>query len=56
LGTCWAGLVQQAIISLPALKDFLGVPADHHYPMMLGYPKGKYYRLIARKPPKISFC
>jgi nitroreductase/NAD-dependent dihydropyrimidine dehydrogenase PreA subunit len=56
LGTCWAGLVQQAIISLPALKEFLGVPDDHphHYPMMLGYPKAKYYRLPGRKPPKIT--
>jgi nitroreductase len=56
LGTCWAGLVQQAIISVPALKEFLGLPTDHphHYPMMLGYPKAKYYRVPGRRPPKIN--
>ncbi len=57
LGTCWAGLLQRAILYSPALKESLGVPAAHpyHYPMMLGYPKVKFYRLPERKPPKITF-
>jgi nitroreductase len=58
LGTCWAGLLQGALISLPTLKELVGIPArhPHHYPMMLGYPKiKKYFRLPERKPPKISF-
>jgi nitroreductase/NAD-dependent dihydropyrimidine dehydrogenase PreA subunit len=57
LGTCWAGLLQHAIISSPTLKDFLGVPADHPhlFPMVLGYPKAKYYQLPGRKPPRITF-
>lgn len=57
LGTCWAGLLQNAIVSSPSLKEFLGVPAEYpnHFPMMLGYPKAKYYRLPGRKPPKITF-
>ena len=57
LGTCWAGLLQHAIISSPPLKEFLGVPAEHPhlFPMILGYPKARYYRLPGRKPPKITF-
>ena len=57
LGTCWAGLLQHALISSPSLRESLGVPDEHpyHYPMMLGYPKAKYYRLPGRKPPKITF-
>jgi nitroreductase/NAD-dependent dihydropyrimidine dehydrogenase PreA subunit len=57
LGTCWAGLVQGALLSSPPLKEILGIPAGHphHYPMMLGHPAVKYYRLPARKPPKITF-
>jgi nitroreductase/NAD-dependent dihydropyrimidine dehydrogenase PreA subunit len=58
LGTCWAGLLQGALLSSPSLREIAGIPAQHshHYPMMLGYPKVKrYYRLPERKPPKISF-
>ncbi|MCL6479697.1 MAG: nitroreductase family protein [Peptococcaceae bacterium] len=57
LGTCWAGLLQHAITSLPSLKKNVGVPTEHshHFPMILGYPKAKYYRLPGRKPPKITF-
>ncbi len=57
LGTCWAGLLQRALLSSPSLKEALGLPKDHpyHYPLMLGYPKTKYHRLPERKPPKITF-
>lgn len=57
LGTCWAGLLQGALLASPDLKQKLGVPAEHpyHYPMMLGYPKFKYHRLPERKPPKITW-
>ena len=57
LGTCWAGLLQRALLSSPSLKEVLGIPAQHpyHYPMMLGYPKVKYHRLPERKPPKITY-
>jgi len=58
LGTCWAGLLQGAILSSPSLKEIMGMPArhPHHYPLMLGYPKLKRYcRLPERKQPKISF-
>jgi nitroreductase len=57
LGTCWAGLLQRAILYSPSFKESLGVPPAHpyHYPMMLGYPKVKFYRLPERKPPKITF-
>jgi nitroreductase/NAD-dependent dihydropyrimidine dehydrogenase PreA subunit len=57
LGTCWAGLVQRALLLSPSLKETLGLPAahPHHYPLMLGYTKAKYYRLPERKGPKITF-
>lgn len=57
LGTCWAGLLQRAVLSSPSLKEALGIPLLHpfHYPMMLGYPQVKYQRLPERKPPKIVF-
>jgi len=57
LGTCWAGLVQGAILSSQPLKNALGLPEGHthHYPMMLGYPKPKYFRLPERRVPKITW-
>jgi nitroreductase len=57
LGTCWAGMVQGAILSSPQLKKELGIPEghSHHYPMMLGYPKPKYFRLPERRVPKITW-
>lgn len=57
LGTCWAGLVQLSIISSQALKELMGIPVDHrfHFPMMLGYPKAKYFQMPGRKPPRITF-
>ncbi len=55
LGTCWAGLLQGALLSQPEVKKTVGIPENHphHYPMMLGYNKLRYYRLPERKPPKI---
>ena len=57
LGTCWAGLLQGALLASPDLKLKLGLPAEYpyHYPMMLGYPKFKYHRLPERTPPKIKW-
>jgi nitroreductase/NAD-dependent dihydropyrimidine dehydrogenase PreA subunit len=57
LGTCWAGLLQGALIHSPSIKASIGIPETylHHYPIMLGYPELKYYRLPERKEPKIVF-
>lgn len=57
LGTCWAGMLQRAIRSSPPVKEAVGIPEDHphHYPMMLGYPKVKYYRLPERRQPQIRY-
>jgi nitroreductase/NAD-dependent dihydropyrimidine dehydrogenase PreA subunit len=57
LGTCWAGLVQGAMLSSPQMKKEMGIPEGHphHYPMMLGYPKPKYFRMPERKAPKINW-
>jgi nitroreductase len=57
LGACWAGLLQGALLTWPPLQKAIGLPEDHshHYPMMLGYPQAKYFRLPQRKPPKITW-
>lgn len=58
LGTCWAGLLQGAMMNSPSIKKAVGIPETypHHYPIMLGYPELKYYRLPERKTPKIIFA
>ncbi len=58
LGTCWAGLLQGAMLNSPVVKAAVGIPEDHphHYPMMLGYADVKYRRLPQRKAPKIVFA
>jgi len=57
LGTCWAGLLQGAMRSRPEIKSAAGISEHYpyHYPMMIGYPKTKYYRLPERKPPRIEW-
>lgn len=57
LGTCWAGLLQGAMLSNSGLKKAVGIPPDypHHYPMMIGYNSARYFRLPQRKAPKIHW-
>lgn len=57
LGTCWAGLLQRALMFWEPLREAVGLPEGHtnHYPMMLGYPKFRYHRLPERKPPKVTW-
>jgi nitroreductase/NAD-dependent dihydropyrimidine dehydrogenase PreA subunit len=57
LGTCWAGLAQQALAFFQPLKDHIGLPESHTnaYPMMLGYPKFRFHRLPERKAPHITW-
>jgi nitroreductase len=57
LGTCWAGLIQRGLLQWPPLKEAVALPESHvhHFPMMLGYSKAKYYRLPERKPPRIDW-
>ena len=57
LGTCWAGILRSAMLDWPPLQKAIGLSENHshHYPMMLGYPKAKYFRLPQRKPPKITW-
>ncbi|MBW1951284.1 MAG: nitroreductase family protein [Deltaproteobacteria bacterium] len=57
LGTCWAGLVQAALLHWEPTKEALGLPKGHgnHYPMMLGYPVFPYHRLPERKAPVIHW-
>ncbi len=58
LGTCWAGLLHGAMLTEPSIKEAVGVPVDHphQYPIMLGYPEAKYYRVPERRTPKIIFA
>lgn len=58
MGTCWAGLLQGAMLYNPAIKRVVGIPDGHphHYPMMLGYPAVQFYRVPERKAPKITFA
>jgi nitroreductase/NAD-dependent dihydropyrimidine dehydrogenase PreA subunit len=57
LGTCWAGLLQGALLSSSLAREALGLPEGHphYYPMMVGYPKTRYYRLPQRKAPRITW-
>ena len=57
LGTCWAGLLEGALLSSSDTREALGLPEGHpyHYPMMVGYPKSKYFRVPQRKIPKITW-
>lgn len=58
LGTCWAGLLQSAMINWPPMKETMGIGSDYpfHYPMMVGYNRSLYHRLPERKSPKIYWC
>jgi len=57
LGTCWAGLLQGAMMSLPDLKQDVGIPSgySYFYPMMIGYSAVRYYRLPERNEPHITW-
>jgi nitroreductase/NAD-dependent dihydropyrimidine dehydrogenase PreA subunit len=57
LGTCWAGLLQGAMLFSPPVKEAMGISADYpfHYPMMVGYNQARYYRLPERKNPTITW-
>ncbi len=57
IGTCWAGLLQGALMANPNLKPLAGIGQDYpfHYPMMIGYTSARYYRLPERKPPRIRW-
>lgn len=55
LGTCWAGLLQAALLNAAGAREAVGLPPGHtaHYPMMIGYPTFPYHRLPERRAPPI---
>ena len=57
LGTCWAGLLQGAMINWPPTKKAIGISDEYpfHYPMMVGYNKSRYYRMPERNLPQITW-
>jgi nitroreductase/ferredoxin len=57
VGTCWAGLLRGAMLATPRLVESMGLPEGHtwYYPVMVGYPVYRYYRLPERKAPVIHW-
>lgn len=57
LGTCWAGYFIGAAKMWKPLKEALELPENHeiYSAVMLGHPKFKYRRLIARNEPVIHW-
>lgn len=57
VGTCWAGLLQAALLNHPKARELLALPEGHtaHYPMMVGYPRFSYQRLPERREPAITW-
>ena len=57
LGTCWAGLLQGALMSIPGFKEQVGIRAEYpfFYPMMIGHAKTRYYRLPQRRAPRLAW-
>jgi len=55
LGSCWAGLLQGAMLYWPPVKEAMGITDDYpfHYPMMVGFNAMRYYRMPERKTPHI---
>ncbi len=58
IGTCWAGIFQNALEHNPEIKAAVGIPEKcrYHYPMMIGYANVRYYRLPERKPAVITWA
>ena len=58
LGTCWAGLLQGAMLNSPPVKAAMGIPESYpsHYPIMVGYPEFGFHRLPERRKPRIVFA
>jgi nitroreductase/NAD-dependent dihydropyrimidine dehydrogenase PreA subunit len=57
LGGCWAGLLHHSMRHHKPLRERLGLSdrLSNYFPMMLGYPRYRYYRLLERKSPKIKW-
>ncbi len=57
MGTCWMGLIFQALKHSAPLQEAVGLSKSHthFYPMILGYPKFKYHRVPERKAANISW-
>jgi ferredoxin len=60
VAVCPHGALSHKVVPLqdcPSIQKATGLPKDHthHYPMMLGTPKAKYFRLPERKPPNITW-
>ena len=55
LGTCWAGFVNAAANSWPALQESLGLPEGNasYGGLLIGYPRYQYHRLPHRNKAEI---
>ena len=49
LGAVWWGMLSMVLQTVPSLKSFWGLPADHHYyAMLFGIPSVHYPRAVQR--------
>jgi nitroreductase/NAD-dependent dihydropyrimidine dehydrogenase PreA subunit len=57
LGCCWAGLLNFAAASFPAMVEAVALPEGFapYGALMVGYPKYKYRRVPSRKPARIIY-
>jgi nitroreductase len=56
LGCCFNGFLVNAANHSRKIKEWLGIPADHHCysAMTLGFLDAKYLRLVRRHPPRVD--
>jgi len=57
LGTCWAGFLNAAANTFPAMTRIMDLPENHQCfgAMMVGYPRFAYHRMPTRKQPSITW-
>jgi nitroreductase/NAD-dependent dihydropyrimidine dehydrogenase PreA subunit len=57
LGTCWAGILNMAVLLWPKMKEVLALPDGHKYhgAMILGYPKYQYQSMPPRNSANITW-
>lgn len=55
LGCCWGGFIRRAMTLVPEIKALAGIEEEcvDFFPMMVGYPTTRYYRMPRRKEAKI---
>ena len=57
IGTLWCGYLDSCLKAIPALREFIGVPAGYNvgYAMLFGFPAVKYKRGVYRHPASVNY-